>query len=160
MANAYEVLMDPEKKARFDNGEDLNEPPQQVPWLDCGACWPSWRFDPFCSNIPSMASVAAALPFTLDNAIDAACDGLCLHALNAILRAMAHWSQKISGAAQHQVRAAMYVLRTPLFACLTLQAASVCAPWMCSSWRAMSSGSARQPALSQNRCCRKLVQPV
>jgi hypothetical protein len=25
--------MDPEKKARFDNGEDLNEPPQQVPWL-------------------------------------------------------------------------------------------------------------------------------
>ena len=30
VADAYEVLMDPEKKARFDNGEDLNEPPQQV----------------------------------------------------------------------------------------------------------------------------------
>jgi hypothetical protein len=25
--------MDPEKKARFDNGEDLNEPPQQVQLL-------------------------------------------------------------------------------------------------------------------------------
>lgn len=30
VADAYEVLMDPEKKARFDNGEDLNEPQQQV----------------------------------------------------------------------------------------------------------------------------------
>ena len=30
VADAYEVLMDPDKKARFDNGEDLNEPPQQV----------------------------------------------------------------------------------------------------------------------------------
>jgi len=29
VADAYEVLMDPEKKARFDNGEDLNEPQQQ-----------------------------------------------------------------------------------------------------------------------------------
>jgi hypothetical protein len=84
VADAYEVLMDPEKKARFDNGEDLNEPPHQVTTLRCGTCWASWRFDPFCSNAPSMASVAAALPFILDDAIDAACDGLCLHTLELL----------------------------------------------------------------------------
>ena len=37
VADAYEVLMDPDKKARFDNGEDLNEPPQQV------RAPPAWR---------------------------------------------------------------------------------------------------------------------
>ncbi len=88
---------------------------------------------------------------------------MCLHALNSILRAVAQWCKRfLEQPAQHQVRAAMYVLRrrrrTHLFACLTLQAASFCAPWMCSSRRARSSGAARQPALLQNRCCRKLAQ--
>jgi hypothetical protein len=84
---------------------------------------------------------------------------LCLHALNSILRAVAQWCKRfLEQPAQHQVRAAIYVPRTHLFACLTLQAASVCAPWMCSSRRARPSGAARQPALLQNRCCRKLVQ--
>jgi len=56
----------------------------------------------------------------------------------------------------------MYVPRTPVSTGLTLQAASVCAPWMCLSLRATPSGAAPQPALLQNRCCRKLalLQPV
>jgi len=29
VAEAHEVLLDPEKRARFDNGEDINEPPPQ-----------------------------------------------------------------------------------------------------------------------------------
>jgi hypothetical protein len=57
--------MDPEKKARFDNGEDLNEPPQQVPWLSTVAhAGQVGALTRFCSNIPSMASAAAALLFT------------------------------------------------------------------------------------------------
>lgn len=44
VADAYEVLMDPEKKARFDNGEDLNEPQQQVS-RSASAC-----FCPFSSH--------------------------------------------------------------------------------------------------------------
>lgn len=62
--------------------------------LRCATCWPSWRLDAFCSNTPSTASVAAALPFTLDDAIDAACDGLCLLTLH--LLAMSKFSSSLS----------------------------------------------------------------
>ena len=61
--------MDPEKKARFDNGEDLNEPPQQVRnhLFRALVTLCSRSRDCFCSKTHLPASVAAASPSTLDS---------------------------------------------------------------------------------------------
>jgi curved DNA-binding protein CbpA len=83
VADAYEVLMDPEKKARFDNGEDLNEPPQQV--CLCRALQAA-RPDLRCSRIPSPGSAAAASPSTSVEAALAAYIQINSSVVNPVLR--------------------------------------------------------------------------